>query len=121
MSTFPSPSPNSADIGVVGMAVMGQNLALNIADHGYKVAVYNRGEGRTQTIVEENPPSVFGSTGGALVPANGDADGGTEGLKEFVKSIKTPRAIVIMVEAGKGTDAVINNLAKLVDKGRRDR
>ena len=117
MSTFPAPNPNSADIGVVGLAVMGQNLALNIADHGFKVAIYNRSPGRTQTMVEENPPSVFGKTGGGIIPSNGDADGGTEGLKEFVKSIKLPRCIVIMVEAGKGTDAVINNLSKLVDKG----
>ncbi|MGD9690183.1 MAG: NADP-dependent phosphogluconate dehydrogenase [Phycisphaerales bacterium] len=113
MSTFTSPAPNSADVGVVGLAVMGQNLALNIADHGYKVAVYNRSVEKTQAIMDENPPEVFGKTGGKLIPANGDA----EGMKEFVKSIKAPRVMVIMVQAGKGTDAVIDGLAALCDKG----
>ncbi|MBL8764728.1 MAG: NADP-dependent phosphogluconate dehydrogenase [Phycisphaerae bacterium] len=109
MPVFPVPAANSADVGVVGLAVMGQNLALNIADHGFRVAVYNRSVEKTQQIVSENPPGVFGGTGGALVPA--------DELRDFVRSIKAPRRIVIMVQAGPGTDAVIDGLAGLVDRG----
>jgi 6-phosphogluconate dehydrogenase len=99
--TLPVPAANSADVGLVGLAVMGANLALNMADHGFKVAVYNRTTSVTEAFIAENPPSVIGP-GGALVPA---AD-----LKDFVKSIKRPRRIVILVKAGPGTDAVIDSL-----------
>jgi 6-phosphogluconate dehydrogenase len=106
---LPKPEPNSADVGLVGLAVMGQNLALNIADHGYQVAVYNRTTTTTEKFVGENPPSVFGAGGGGLVPG---AD-----LKDFVASIKPPRRIVIMVKAGGPTDAVIDSLVPLLEKG----
>ena len=65
---FAKPAPNSADVGLVGLAVMGQNLVLNMADHGFKVAVYNRTTATTQKFVDDNPPSVFGDSGGGLVP-----------------------------------------------------
>ena len=103
------PAPNSADVGLVGLAVMGQNLALNMADHGYQVAVYNRTTTTTEKFVAENPAAVFGATGGGLVPA---AD-----LKDFVASIKAPRRIVIMVKAGGPTDAVIDSLVPHLEKG----
>ena len=75
-----------ADIGLIGLAVMGENLALNIADHGFKVAVYNRTtEVMKKFIARENPP-------GGLV--------GCETLKEFVAAIKKPRKIIILVKAG---------------------
>ncbi|HEY4223801.1 MAG TPA: NADP-dependent phosphogluconate dehydrogenase [Myxococcota bacterium] len=103
------PAPNSADVGLVGLAVMGQNLVLNMADHGFKVAVYNRTTVTTEKFVNDNPPKVFGDTGGGLVPA---AD-----LKDFIASIKKPRRIVILVKAGGPTDAVIDSLTPLLDKG----
>jgi 6-phosphogluconate dehydrogenase len=103
------PAVASADVGLVGLAVMGQNLVLNMADHGFKVAVYNRTTATTEKFVKDNPPHVFGELGGGLVPA---AD-----LKDFVASIKKPRRIVILVKAGGPTDAVIDSLAPLLDKG----
>jgi len=103
------PESNSADVGLVGLAVMGQNLVLNMADHGFKVAVYNRTTATTEKFVTDNPPAVFGDTGGGLVPA---AD-----LKDFIASIKKPRRIVILVKAGGPTDAVIDSLVPLLDKG----
>ena len=107
--TLEKPQENSADVGLVGLAVMGQNLALNMADHGYKVAVHNRTTATTEKFVAENPPSVFGDGGGGLVPG---AD-----LRDFVRSIKAPRRIVILVKAGGPTDAVIDSLVPHMDKG----
>ncbi len=93
-----------SDIGLIGLAVMGQNLALNIADHGFQISVFNRTTEKTDKFVEENP-----NTPGGLV--------GTKTLEEFVKSIAKPRKMVILVQAGKGTDAVIDGLAPLLDPG----
>ncbi|QYK48040.1 MAG: NADP-dependent phosphogluconate dehydrogenase [Phycisphaeraceae bacterium] len=109
MASFPTPAPNSADVGLVGLAVMGTNLALNMADHGFKVAVYNRTPTVTEQVLAENPPAVFGTTGGGLVPA--------AELKDFVGSIKRPRRIVILVKAGGPTDAVIDSLSPLLERG----
>jgi 6-phosphogluconate dehydrogenase len=102
------PTP-TADIGLVGLAVMGQNLVLNMADHGFKVAVYNRTTKVMTDFVAANPPQVFGPGGGGLV--------GCEDLKEFVAAIKRPRRIVILVKAGPGTDAVIDALTPLLEPG----
>ncbi|MFP6866710.1 MAG: NAD(P)-binding domain-containing protein, partial [Roseibacillus sp.] len=68
-------SDASSDIGLVGLAVMGQNLALNIADHGFKISVYNRTTSKTDAFAAENP-----DTPGGVV--------GTQTLGEFVQSIK---------------------------------
>ena len=85
-----------ADVGLIGLAVMGENLALNIADHGFKVAVYNRTtEVMKKFIARENPP-------GGLV--------GCETLTEFVAAIKKPRKIIILVKAGAAVDAVVKQL-----------
>src|SRR3954463_1101073 len=85
-----------ADVGLIGLAVMGENLALNIADHGYKVAVYNRTtDVMKKFIARENPP-------GGLV--------GCESLKEFVAAIKKPRKIIILVKAGAAVDKVTQQL-----------
>lgn len=109
MSTTPfNPRPNSADVGLVGLAVMGANLALNMADHGFQVAVYNRTTSVTEQFIRDNPPNVIGP-GGALIPA--------AELKDFVASIKRPRRIVILVKAGPGTDAVIDSLVPLLERG----
>ncbi len=93
-----------SDIGLVGLAVMGQNLALNIADHGFQISVYNRTTEKTDKFVAENP----GTPGGVV---------GTRTLEEFVGSIAKPRKIVILVQAGKGTDAVIDSLTPLLSPG----
>ena len=93
-----------SDIGLVGLAVMGQNLALNIADHGFQISVFNRTTEKTDKFVAENP-----STPGGVV--------GTKTLEEFVASLAKPRKIVILVQAGKGTDAVIDGLTPLLEKG----
>jgi 6-phosphogluconate dehydrogenase len=106
--TLPAPQTATADIGLVGLAVMGQNLVLNMADHGFKVAVYNRTTSVTEKFIEQNPASVLGP-GGALVPA--------AELKDFVRSIKRPRRIVILVKAGGPTDAVIDSLTPLLEAG----
>jgi len=93
-----------SDIGLIGLAVMGQNLALNIADHGFQISVYNRTTEKTDKFVAENP-----STPGGVV--------GTKTLPEFVASLAKPRKAVILVQAGKPTDAVIDGLAALFEPG----
>jgi 6-phosphogluconate dehydrogenase len=98
----------TCDVGLVGLAVMGQNLTLNMADHGYRVAVYNRTTSVTDAFIAEN--KAGGSKGG-LVPAQGGE------MPAFVKSIKRPRKIVIMVKAGAATDAVIDGLVPLLENG----
>jgi 6-phosphogluconate dehydrogenase len=97
------PKPFS-DIGLVGLAVMGQNLALNIADHGFQISVFNRTTEKTDKFVAENP-----NTPGGVV--------GSHGLDEFVRSIAKPRKIIILVQAGKATDAVIESLVPLLEQG----
>src|SRR5688572_4559823 len=88
---------NSCDVGLIGLAVMGQNLALNMADHGYRVAVYNRTTAVTDKFISENP-----ATPGGLV--------GCKELAEFVATIKRPRKIIILVKAGPAVDAVVDQL-----------
>jgi len=89
-------------IGVVGMAVMGKNLALNIESRGYSVALYNRTVSKTEVVVEEHPDKNLKAT---------------YSVEEFVDSIEKPRRIVLMVQAGKGTDATIQSLLPHLDKG----
>ena len=93
-----------SDIGLIGLAVMGQNLALNIADHGFQISVYNRTTSKMQMFVDENP-----ETPGGLV--------GKDSLESFVSSLKPPRKIIILVKAGNATDAVINSLLPHLEKG----
>ncbi|MEV8503589.1 NADP-dependent phosphogluconate dehydrogenase [Actinoplanes sp. NPDC051475] len=92
-----------AQIGVTGLAVMGRNLARNFARHGHTVAVHNRSYGRTKELVEE-----FGHEG-TFLPA--------ESAEDFVASLERPRRVVIMVKAGKPTDAVIEEFAPLLEPG----
>lgn len=93
----------TAQVGVVGLAVMGRNLARNFANHGYVVAVYNRTAARTEEMMAEH------ASEGNFVPA-------TE-LADFVASLERPRRVVIMVKAGRGTDATIDSLTELLDEG----
>ncbi|MDR0241657.1 MAG: NADP-dependent phosphogluconate dehydrogenase [Burkholderia sp.] len=89
-------------IGVIGLAVMGRNLALNIESRGYAVSVYNRSREKTDELIAEFP-------GRNLVP--------THTLEEFVASLETPRRILMMVKAGEATDATIASLKPLLEKG----
>lgn len=95
---------NISDIGLIGLAVMGQNLALNIADHGFNVSVYNRTTEKTETFVKENP-----NTPGKLTP--------TSTIEGFIQSLKRPRKIIIMIKAGAPTDAIIQQLAPHLQEG----
>ena len=92
-----------ANIGVVGMAVMGRNLALNIESRGYIVAVYNRSPEKTRDLLETD------GKGKNLV--------GTFSAEEFVQALEKPRKILIMVQAGAGTDATIESLLPHLDPG----
>ena len=94
---------DSAQIGVTGLAVMGSNLARNFARHGHAVAVHNRTDAKTRALVEEFGPE------GTFLPAYSAED--------FVASLERPRRVVIMVKAGAGTDAVIDQLAALMEPG----
>jgi 6-phosphogluconate dehydrogenase len=90
----------TADIGLIGLAVMGQNLALNIADHGFNIAVYNR----TTSTMEEWVAKVKKEE-----PA-GNRVTGYATMKELVAAIKRPRKFIILVKAGKPVDAVVQEL-----------
>ncbi|MCI0676530.1 MAG: NADP-dependent phosphogluconate dehydrogenase [Phycisphaerales bacterium] len=90
------------DIGLIGLGVMGRSLILNMADHGYWVAVYNRDTPVTDKFIADNAPGSFGSLGGGLVPC--------KTLEEFIRAIKRPRIIVMMVTAGPPVDMVTEGL-----------
>jgi 6-phosphogluconate dehydrogenase len=95
--------PTPAQIGVTGLAVMGRNLARNLARNGYAVALHNRTATRTKSLVEEHGDE------GTFVA--------TETLEEFVAALERPRRVVIMVKAGAPTDAVIDELVPLLEDG----
>ncbi len=94
---------SKADIGLIGLAVMGENLVLNMESHGYTVAVYNRTTQKVDDFI------------------NGRGKGkniiGTRTVEELIENLKSPRKVMIMVKAGKPVDAVIDQLLPLLDKG----
>ena len=92
-----------AQIGVVGLAVMGSNIARNFARHGHTVAVYNRSFDKTERFMAEH------SSEGAFVAS--------DSIEAFVASLERPRRALIMVQAGKATDAVIEQLADAMEPG----
>jgi len=102
MSTF-TPKKASADIGVYGLGVMGANLARNLARNGYATAVFNRTPARTDKLIAEHGDEA------TFVPAST--------LPDFVASLRTPRVAIMMVQAGPSTDAVMGQLADLMDEG----
>ena len=89
-------------IGVMGMAVMGRNLALNIESRGYTVSIYNRSSEKTDEVLADNPDSK-------LVPFYE--------IETFVASLEKPRRILLMVAAGEATDKTIESLKPYLDKG----
>ena len=94
---------SKADIGLIGLAVMGQNLVLNMDDHGYTVAVFNRTISKVDNFLE------------------GDAKGtkviGTHSLEELIKTLKRPRRLMLMVQAGKPVDDFIETAIPLLEPG----
>jgi len=89
-------------IGVVGLAVMGKNLALNIESRGFSVSLFNRSPEKTKELLEEAKDKNFV---------------GTYSVEEFVQSLETPRRILIMVKAGQATDDTINQLVPYLNQG----
>jgi len=92
-----------AQIGLIGLAVMGENLVLNIERNGYRVAVFNRTAARTEAF------AAGGAKGKNIVP--------TYSMKEFVEALERPRRVIIMVKAGAPVDAMIDDLKQYLDKG----
>lgn len=93
----------TADIGLIGLAVMGQNLVLNMNDHGYTVAVYNRSGDVTDEFLAGSAQDT------AVI--------GTHSLEELVSHLKSPRRVMLMIKAGKPVDMVIDSLLPLLDEG----
>ncbi len=93
----------TAQVAVTGLAVMGRNLARNLARNGIRVAVHNRTTSRAEALVEE-----FGHEGDFTLARS---------LEDLVASLERPRRIIVMVKAGDGTDAVIDELTPLLDEG----
>src|SRR5882672_3872693 len=96
-------SSPSADIGLIGLAVMGENLVLNMESHGFTVAVFNRTTSKVDEFV------------------NGRAKGkkivGAHSPKELIAQLKRPRKVMIMVKAGGAVDAVIDEIAPMLEAG----
>lgn len=92
----------SFDIGVIGLAVMGRSLALNMADHGFSVGGYNRSPEVTKQVAQDHPHEN-------LHPVYS--------LEELVSSLKRPRKLLLMIKAGGAVDAVINQLIPLLEQG----
>lgn len=98
-----SDANGGANIGLIGLAVMGQNLVLNMEDHGFSVAVYNRTAAKTQAFLEG--------------PASGRRIRGTSSVAELVGALARPRRVMLMVQAGPAVDAVLDELVPLLDAG----
>jgi 6-phosphogluconate dehydrogenase len=92
-----------ADIGLIGLAVMGQNLVLNMADHGYTVAVFNRTASKTDEFLKG--------------PAKEKKITGSHELKSFVSKLKRPRRVMLMVKAGDPVDEFIEQLVPILEEG----
>lgn len=92
-----------ADIGLIGLAVMGQNLVLNMADHGFRVAVFNRTTSKVDEFING--------------PAKGTNIIGTHSMEQLVASLEKPRKVMLMVKAGEVVDRFIDMLVPLLDAG----
>ncbi|HEX4947272.1 MAG TPA: NAD(P)-binding domain-containing protein, partial [Blastocatellia bacterium] len=98
--------PKTAKIGMIGLAVMGENLALNIARNGFPIAVFNRDTTKVDKFLKR-----------AESFQDSDKVIGTYSLQDFVASLETPRKIILLVKAGEAVDAVINQLKPLLAPG----
>src|SRR4030042_2071736 len=92
-----------ADIGMIGLAVMGQNLVLNMNDHGFRVAVFNR------TISKVDDFLKGGAKGTQVL--------GTHSIEELVNSLNKPRRVMLMIQAGKPVDDYIDLLLQYLEPG----
>jgi 6-phosphogluconate dehydrogenase len=101
--TFEEDTRGESDFGMIGLAVMGANLALNIADHGFTVALWNREPEWVERFLKENNAS--------------EKFTGAHALEDFVRIVKRPRRIMMMIEAGAPVDEMIERLAPLLDAG----
>jgi 6-phosphogluconate dehydrogenase len=99
----PEQATGTAQIGVTGMGVMGRNLARNFARHGFSVALHNRTASKAADVARD-----FGDEGTFVA---------TQTASEFVAALERPRRLVIMVNAGAATDAVIDEFAPLLEPG----
>jgi 6-phosphogluconate dehydrogenase len=99
---FINKSKEKADIGLIGLAVMGENLALNMASKGFRVAVFNRTTERTESFLKR---------------LEGQAIEGAFNLSDFVDLLSRPRKVFLMVKAGQPVDDIINALIPLLDRG----
>ena len=95
---------NLADVGLVGLAVMGQNLVMNMADKGYKVAVFNRTYEKV-TLFLENEAASYKN----IIGANS--------IKNLVDSLSLPRKIILLVKAGDAVDDFIKQIVPFLSKG----
>src|SRR5271170_8442879 len=93
----------SCDIGLIGLAVMGQNLVLNMNDHGYTVAVFNRTVSKVDDFINNE--------------AKGTKVVGAHSVEEFVKLLKRPRRVMLMVKAGGTVDQMIEHVLPFLEKG----
>jgi 6-phosphogluconate dehydrogenase len=93
----------TCDIGLIGLAVMGQNLVLNMNDHGYKVAVFNRTTSKVDEFLKDE--------------AKGTKVVGTYSAKELCESLKLPRRVMLMVKAGEVVDQTIEHVLPYLEKG----
>src|ERR1700710_900159 len=93
----------TCDIGLIGLAVMGQNLVLNMNDHGYKVAVFNRTVSKVDEFINNE--------------AKGTEVVGAHSVEEMCKLLKTPRRVMIMVKAGDVVDQTIEQILPHLEDG----
>ena len=93
----------TCDIGLIGLAVMGQNLVLNMNDHGFKVAVFNRTVSKVDDFLANE--------------AKGTHVVGAHSIEEFVGALKSPRRVMFMVKAGDTVDQMIDHVTPLLAKG----
>src|SRR6202044_774660 len=96
-------SNGSCDIGLIGLAVMGQNLVLNMNDHGFGVAVFNRTVSKVDEFLEHE--------------AKGTEVQGAHSIEELIGLLKRPRRVMLMVKAGDTVDQMIAQLAPHLEKG----
>jgi len=96
-------SDASCDIGLIGLAVMGQNLVLNMNDHGFKVAVFNRTVSKVDDFVANE--------------AKGTQVAGAHSIEEFVRLLKRPRRVMLMVKAGDTIDQMIDHVLPFLEPG----
>jgi 6-phosphogluconate dehydrogenase len=101
------------DIALIGLAVMGQNLVLNMANNGYSVGVYNR----TTSVTDEFVGGLAGRRDGSVAPGTPDRVRGYHTLDELVSSLKRPRKVMLMVKAGPAVDSLIGQLQPLLEPG----